>query len=133
MVLGRMSISQTVLKRSKNQKMKLYTALLACYSSDTDVLSTHPSRSSSRRLVSTSFCNASHPLSLIIASAGFLSPLIHRISVISRRSYDCLGHRRSIINRFSCVVSSLTRHSYRDLESIHMVRGIFPRAVLENI
>ena len=136
MILGQMSTGQTVLKRSNtgnNRKMKLYTALLACYSSDTNVLSTHPSRVSSRRLVSISFCNASHPLSLIIASAGFLSPLTHRISVISRRSYDCLRHRRSIINRFSCVVPSLTRHSYKDLESIHVVRGIFPWAVSENV
>ena len=48
MILGRIDTSQTVLKRSdtgKTRKMKLYTALLACYSSD-DVLSTHPFRSS---------------------------------------------------------------------------------------
>ena len=96
-------------------------------------LSTHPSRSSSRRFVSTSFCNASYSLSFVIASAGFLSPLIHRISVISRRSYNCFRHRRSIINLCSWVVPSLTRHSYRDLESIHMVRGISPWAVSENI
>src|SRR6266536_40189 len=59
-----------------------------------------------------------------MASAGLLLPLIHLILAISRLSYNCYRHIRSTINRFSCVVPSLTRQSYRDFESVYSISGI---------
>jgi hypothetical protein len=44
--------------------------------------------------------------------------LIHRISVISLRSYDCRSAIILIIRRFSCVVPSLTKHSYNKYKSV---------------
>ena len=116
---------------SKNRKMKLYTITLS-YSFD-DVLSIHPFRSSFMRLISISLYNTSHPLSLIITLAKFLSPLIHRISTISRRLYNYLKHKISIISRFSYIISSLTRYSYKNCKSIYIKRDIFSRAISKNI
>ena len=82
--------------------------------------------SSSSLFVSISFCSTLHSFSFVIASAGFLSPWIQRISEISLRSYDCRRHIRSTISRFSCVVPSLTRHSYSDFESMQIVSGMLP-------
>ena len=89
-------------------------------------LSTQPSISNSSLLVSMSFHSALHGLSFVIASAGFLSPRIQRISDISLRSYDCRRHIKSTISRFSCIVPSLTRHSYSDFESMQIVSGMLP-------
>ena len=47
---------------------------------------THPFRFKFNRFVSINRYNASHFLSFIIASAGFLSPFIYKISMISLRS-----------------------------------------------
>ena len=130
MVLGRIGTSSNSVESSntgKNRKIKLYTTTLVRYSFD-DVLSTHSSKSSFRRLISTSFCNTSYPLFLIIALAEFLSPLIYKISIISRLSYDYLRHRISIISYFSYIVSSLIRHLYKNLKSIYIIRDIFSRA-----
>src|SRR5438045_1826426 len=82
--------------------------------------------SSASLLVFMSFCSALHGFSFVIASAGFLSPWIQRISEISLRSYDCRRHIKSTINRFSRTVPSLTRHSYSDFESMQIVSGMFP-------
>ena len=118
---------QIVLKyfnTGKNRQMKLYTITLIRYS-NSNVLSTHLFRFSFRRLMSISFCNTLYPLSLIIPLAEFLSPLIYRISIISRHLYNYLRYRISIINRFSYIVSSLTRYLYKDRESIYIKRNIF--------
>ena len=48
-------------------------------------LSTHPFKSKFNLFVSINLCNASHPLSFVIAFAGFLSSFIQRISMISLR------------------------------------------------
>ena len=134
-VLGRISTSLNSIKSfntDKNRKMKLYIITLVRYLFD-NVLLIYPFRSSFMRLISISLYNTSHLLSLIITLTRFLSPLIYRISIISRRLYDYLKHRISIINYFSCIISSLIRYSYRDYKSIHIKRDIFSRAILENI
>ena len=59
----------------------------------------------------------------VIASAGFELPLIHFTSAISLRSYAWRRHIISIINRFSCVVPNLTKHSYNDFESVYKTSG----------
>jgi hypothetical protein len=38
--------------------------------------------------------------------------------VISLRSYNCRSAIISIIRRFSCVLPSLTKHSYNEYESV---------------
>jgi hypothetical protein len=48
----------------------------------------------------------------VITSAGLSSPLIHRTSASSRRSYDYLKAIILIISRFSLVVLSFIRHLY---------------------
>ena len=116
----------------KNRKIKLYIITLVRYLFD-NVLLTYFSRFSFRRLMSISFCNALYSLSLIITLARFLSPLIYRISSISRRLYNYLRYRISIINRFFNAVSSLTRYSYRDRESIYTKRNVFSQIILKNI
>lgn len=63
-------------------------------------------------------------LAFVIASAGLYSSLIQYTCVISHLSYSWGRHIRSIIYLFSLVVPSFTRHSYRDLESVHIIRGI---------
>ena len=75
--------------------------------------------------MSISYYSALYLLSLIITSAEFLSPLIYKISTISRRLYNYLRYKISIIKRFSYIVSSLTRYSYRDYKSIYIKRDIF--------
>jgi len=59
----------------------------------------------------------------VIAFAGFELPLIHFTSAISLRLYAWRRHIISIINRFSCVVPNLTKHSYNDFESVHRING----------
>ena len=59
-----------------------------------------------------------------MASAGFDSPSIHLISIISRRLYACQRLITSIMRRFSCVVPSRIRQSYNDFESVHRVSGM---------
>jgi hypothetical protein len=57
----------------------------------------------------------------VIASARLMFSSIHLISAISLLSYDCLRHIRSIIKRFSFVVSSLIKQSKRDFESMKRI------------
>jgi hypothetical protein len=52
-------------------------------------------------------------------------PSIHRISVISLRSYDCRSAIISIIRRFSCVVPSLTKHSYNEYKLVQTTIGVY--------
>jgi hypothetical protein len=85
------------------------------------ILSTHSSVFRSMIFVSISFVKVWHELIFVIASIEFVSSSIHRIFVISLRSYDWRRHIKSIINRFSDVVSSLTRQSYNDLESVNSI------------
>src|SRR5438045_9022410 len=73
-----------------------------------------------------SFHSALHGLSFIIASAGFLSPKIQRISDISLRSYDCHRHIKLTISHFSCIIPSLTRHLYSDFELMQIISGMLP-------
>jgi hypothetical protein len=88
-----------------------------------DVRSTQASVLSFSRFESMRLCKAVHGLLFVMASAGLLSPLIHMISAISWRSKDCRRHMRSIMSRFSCVVPSLTRQSYKLFESVQMTSG----------
>ncbi len=61
--------------------------------------------------VSISLLSAWHELFFVMTSTELNSSSIHRIFVISLRSYDWRRHIKSIINRFSDVISSLTRQS----------------------
>lgn len=58
-----------------------------------------------------------------MVSAGFVSPLIYLIFVISWRLYDWRRYIRSIIRRFSWVVLSLMRYLYRLFELVQIVSG----------
>lgn len=51
-------------------------------------------------------------------------PLMHRIFVISGRSYNWISAIMSNIRRFSLHMPSLTRHSYSGSESVHILSGI---------
>jgi hypothetical protein len=75
-------------------------------------------------LQETSFSRAGFGAFFVQASAGLSLPLIHRTSVISLFSYDSRSDIISIISRFSLVVPSLTRQSYKDFESEHTTTGI---------
>jgi hypothetical protein len=56
----------------------------------------------------------------VIESAGFDSPLIHLISVISCYLYAWQRHIILIIRHFSRVVPNLIRYSYNDFESVQI-------------
>jgi hypothetical protein len=71
--------------------------------------------------VSISFVRIWHELIFVIASTEFVFSSIHRIFVIFIRSYDWRRQIKSIINRFSDVISSLTRQSYSNLESVSSI------------
>ncbi len=72
-------------------------------------------------LISISLIKALQGFDFVIASARLMFSSIHLISAISLLSYDCLRHIRSIIKRFSLVVSSLTKQSKRDFESVRKI------------
>jgi len=86
-------------------------------------LSTHSNTSSSTLFVSISRFSAPDALPFVIESAGLELLLIQRTSAISLLSYACRKHRISIMSLFSAVVPSLTRQSYRDLESVQRTSG----------
>jgi hypothetical protein len=75
-------------------------------------------------LVLISFLRALFGVDFVIASAGLSFLSIYRISVISLRLYDCRSAMISIIRRFSCVVPSLTKHSYNEYESVQTTIGV---------
>ena len=87
------------------------------------VRSTYSSTSNCRVFVSINRLRAFVDFDFVIASAGFESPLIHLTLAISLRLYAQRRHITSIINRFSCVVPNLTKHSYSDLESVQRISG----------
>ena len=87
-------------------------------------LSTYASTLTSSVFVETSRSIAEFGVFFVQASAGLSLPLIHRTSVISLFSYDSRRDIMSIISLFSLVVPSLTRQSYRDFESEHIITGI---------
>ncbi len=72
----------------------------------------------SMMLMSISLINAEQDFDFVIASVEFVVSSIHLISAICLRSYDCLRHIRLIIKRFSLMMSSLTKQSYRDLKFV---------------
>ncbi len=74
-------------------------------------------------LVLISSCSTPHGLALVMASAELLFPSIHLISMISFRSYDCLRYMTLTMRRFSWVLPSFTKQSYRDFESVQMIIG----------
>ena len=76
----------------------------------------------SMRLISINHFKALHILFFVIASAGLINLLIYFISVISRRSYNWRRYIKSIIKRFSCVISSLIKQSKKNLELIQHKR-----------
>jgi hypothetical protein len=87
------------------------------------ILSTYSVTLNLTIFVSIKSFSAWHGLDFVMASAGLLLPLIHFTSVISLLSYDCRRHIRSTISRFSCVVPSLTKQSYKDFESVQRISG----------
>jgi len=94
------------------------------YSSAPLLLSTHSIAYNLIVLVlSNCFRAPETPFPFVSASAGLVFPVIYFTSVISLRSYNCLKQSTSIIRRFSCVVPSLTRHSYSDFESVQSISG----------
>jgi hypothetical protein len=72
-------------------------------------------------LISISLIKTLQNFDFVIASAKLMFSSIHLISAIFLLSYDCLRHIRSIIKRFSLVVSSLIKQSNRDLESVKRI------------
>ena len=87
------------------------------------VLSTHSVTCSLTVFMSIKSFSAWQGLNFVIASVRLLPPSIHLISAISFLLYNCYKHIRSTISRFSCVVPSLTKQSYRDFESVQRVIG----------
>jgi hypothetical protein len=85
--------------------------------------STHSSTSSCIVFVSIRRLRAFVGFNFVIESAGFDSLLIHLTSAISCYSYAWRRHITSIMSRFSCVVPSFTRHSYKDFEFIQTTSG----------
>jgi hypothetical protein len=71
--------------------------------------------------VSINFVRIWHELIFVIALIEFVSLSIHRIVVIFLRLYDWRRHIKSIINRFFDVMSSFTRQSYNNRESVSSI------------
>jgi hypothetical protein len=84
-------------------------------------------------LISINVFRIVNALFLIMKSIELLMSCIHFISVIFRRSYDCLKFMTSIMRRFFWVVSSLTRQSYNDLKSVHNTKDTNPSRIAERI
>jgi hypothetical protein len=75
------------------------------------ILSIHSLTLTLMTFVSINLLNVWHELLFVMTSTKLDSFSIHRIFVIFLRSYDWRKHIKSIINRFSDVISSLTRQS----------------------
>ena len=84
---------------------------------------THSTVFNSIRFVLISHLRASNSLLLVIASAGLLSPSIHLTLAILRLLYDWRRHMTLIINLFSCVVPSLTKHLQINLKLVQRISG----------
>jgi hypothetical protein len=72
-------------------------------------------------------------LRLIMKSRRLWMSCIHFTSIIFRRSYDWDKLMTSIMNRFFCVVSSLTRQSYNDYESVQNTKRTRRLRMLNNV
>jgi hypothetical protein len=72
-------------------------------------------------------------LLLIMKSIELLISCIHFIFVIFRRSYDCRRFITFIIKRFFCVVSSLTKQSYNDFESMQNIKNTKWSRIADNV
>ena len=68
--------------------------------------------------------SAEFRFNFVMVSAGLSYPLIYLTSNSSRRSYIYRSAIISIINRFSFIKPSLTRHSYSEYKSVHTIIGI---------
>jgi hypothetical protein len=101
------------------KKMKFFRFYF--WSSFWFILSTHSLVFRSMIFVSINLISVWHELLFVMTSTELNSSSIHRIFVISLRSYDWRRHIKSIINRFSDVISSLTKQSYSDLESVNNI------------
>ncbi len=72
-------------------------------------------------------------LLLIMKSIELLISCIHFTFVISRRFYDCRKLTTSIMKRFFWIVSSRTRQSYKDFESMHKTNEMNISRMFETI
>jgi hypothetical protein len=72
-------------------------------------------------------------LLLIMKSIKWLTSCIHFIFMIFRRSYDCRRFIMFIMKRFFCVVSSLTRQSYNDFESMQNIKDTKRSRIANNV
>ncbi len=72
-------------------------------------------------------------LLLIMKSIELLISCIHFTFVISRRLYDCRKLMTSIMKRFFWVVSSRTRQSYKDFESMQNINEMNISRMFETI
>jgi hypothetical protein len=84
----------------------------------TSFLCTYPSTCTPSWLVLISFLRALFGVDFVIVSAELFFPSIYWIFVIFLRLYNCRSAMISIIRRFSCVVLSLTKHSYNKYKSV---------------
>jgi len=86
-------------------------------------LLTYPSTRTRIWLVETKVSSTLLGKAFVIVSAGLSRLLTYRISYSSRRSYNCRRAIMSIINRFSFVIPSLTRHLYKEYKSVYTIIG----------
>ncbi len=111
-----------IIKSSKILIVKDFWSSSGFWSSECFVArSTHSVIFNSMILISISLIKALQNFDFVIASAKLMFSSIHLISAIFLLSYDCLRNIRSIIKRFSLVVSSLTKQSKKDFESVRRI------------
>jgi hypothetical protein len=85
------------------------------------VRSTHSVILNSMILMSISLIKTLQNFDFVIAFAKLMSSSIHLISTISLLSYNCRKHIKSIINRFSAIVSSLIKQSNKLLKFVNNI------------
>jgi hypothetical protein len=95
--------------------------------------STHSVISRLMLFVTITVFNVDDVFVLIMKSIELLLLWIHLISIISRLSYDWRRLMTSIIRRFSWVVLSLTKQSYRDFESMQRISEMLISNILLNV
>ena len=88
------------------------------------LLSTYSCMSRSSLLVVIKYCRVLYSFNFIIVSAGFLFPVIQRISVISLYLYNYLILRILIIKYFSVIISRLTKYLKREYKSVQIASKI---------
>jgi hypothetical protein len=85
------------------------------------------------RLISMIVFSVENDLLFVIESTELLLSWIHFISVILRFSYDCLKIITFIINRFSTVIFSCTRQSYKNLLSMTSIKEMKTSSIFVKI